>query len=69
MNRTLLFGTRTICIRAVPKIWCSVNGPLVLGIKKNHYSYVQLRDYKYDGDDDNEDIVKNFIYLRRHACD
>ena len=28
MNRTLFFGTRTIFIRAVPKIWCSVNGPL-----------------------------------------
>ena len=27
-SRTLFFGTRTIFIRAVPKIRCSVNGPL-----------------------------------------
>ena len=26
-SRTLFFGTRTIFIRAVPKIRCSVNGP------------------------------------------
>ena len=28
-SRTLFFGTRTIFIRAVPKIRCSVNGPKV----------------------------------------
>ena len=27
-SRTLFLGTRTIFIRAVPKILCSVNGPL-----------------------------------------
>ena len=26
-SRATFFGTRTIFIRAVPKIWCSVNGP------------------------------------------
>ena len=33
-SRTIFWGTRTIFIRAVPKIFCSVNGPLV----NLHYS-------------------------------
>ena len=44
MNRTLLFGTRTIFIRAVPKIWCSVNGPYIYQKIYSHDLHTQLAE-------------------------
>ena len=35
MQDFTFFGTRTICIRAVPKFFCSVNGPLFLRLAKS----------------------------------
>ena len=51
MQDFTIFGTRTICIRAVPKFFCSVNGPEVYNVIewKNFIEQKTVRSARMQG--------------------